>query len=170
MVAATGAALVSMVARITRNADLALRADALRDALLEAGDRDERAYGEVIAAQALPKADQAQRAARSQRLQTALEAAAREPLHAAGLCLELLGLSNEAIAGASPALASDAACAAEFVAAALAACAYNVRVNHRYMKDAAGIRDGEAALQPIEREAAMLLNSIRRAPTLRPER
>ena len=35
------------------------------------------------------------------------------------------------------ALASDVGCAAELASAALAACAYNVRVNHRYMHDEA---------------------------------
>lgn len=165
MVAATGAALVSMVARIVKDEDLAGRADALRAELLASQARDEAAYEAVVAAQALPKGDDGQKRLRTEALQHALAAAAREPLDTAAFCLGVMELADEAAAAAGPGLISDAACAAEFAAAAVAACAYNVRVNHRYMTDAEAIADNEAALRTCEREAAALLAEVRELAT-----
>ena len=161
--------MVSMVARITRAGDVAARADGLRTELLAAEERDAIAYGGVIAAQGLPKADDAQRQVRARALQLALAGAAEEPLRAASLCLAVLQLAREAAGAAGPSLASDAGCAAEFAAAALAACAYNVRVNHRYMKDAALVARGEAELAACESEVPALLAEIR-AQANRPAR
>jgi formiminotetrahydrofolate cyclodeaminase len=61
------------------------------------------------------------------------------------------------------ALASDVACAAEFAHAALAACGYNVRMNHRYTRDEAAIRKQAAKLVAVEGEAAQILARARRA-------
>lgn len=162
MVGATGASLVAMVARIGKNAGLALRADALRAELLAAQARDEAAYGAVVDAQALPKADDGQKRLRTEALQFALAAAAQEPLRTAALCLGVLELAAEAAAAAGPGLVSDAGCAAEFAAAAVTACAYNVRVNHRYMNDGAAIAKDEDALRTCEREASALLAEVRK--------
>lgn len=162
LVGATGAALVSMVARIVKNGDLAGRADALRVELLAAQGRDEAAYEAVIAAHALPKADDAERARRGAALQLALTAAAAEPLRAAALCLDVIELAAEAAAHAKPGLISDAGCAAEFAAAAVAACGYNVRVNLRYMHDADAVANAEVSLRACEREAAARLVEVRR--------
>ncbi len=151
-----------MVARIVKDGDLALRADALRAELLAAQGRDEAAYEAVVAAQALPKVDDAQKRLRTETLQRALAAAAQEPLHTAALCLGVMELAGEAAAAAGPGLISDAGCAAEFAAAAVAACAYNVRVNHRYMNDANAIANDEAALRTCEREASALLAEVRK--------
>ncbi|HKU82381.1 MAG TPA: cyclodeaminase/cyclohydrolase family protein, partial [Candidatus Tumulicola sp.] len=79
IVAAAGAALVGMVARIcagnpkyAAHAALAQRLSAESDrlvaALKEARDRDERAFGAVVSAQALPKATPQERASRTSAL------------------------------------------------------------------------------------------------------
>lgn len=162
MVGATAAALVAMVARVSSAAGLAERADALRAALLAAEQRDEAAYAAVVAAQALPKEAEADKTFRAETLQAALAAAAQEPLQAAGHCLAVLQLARESLTVSSRGLVSDAGCAAEFAAAAIAACAYNVRINHRYMNDSALIARGEDALVRCEREAAPLLEAVRR--------
>ncbi|MBV8531736.1 MAG: cyclodeaminase/cyclohydrolase family protein, partial [Candidatus Eremiobacteraeota bacterium] len=64
------------------------------------------------------------------------------------------------------ALASDAGCAAEFAAAAIAACAYNVRINHRYMHDGATVAAQEGRLERYERDATEILERARAAVTI----
>ncbi len=167
--AALGAALVAMVARICAGSprfasrhDQALAlvrdADALRSALLEARSRDEAAYAAVVAAQALPRELAAERSAA---LREALARAAEAPLDAAALALEVLRLSERALALRTTALVSDVGCAAEFGAAGLAACAYNVRVNHRYLRDAERIEAHERRLRSYEAEGAAIAARVR---------
>jgi len=146
IVGALGAALIAMVARITlgspkhagAHADAALlvgEADGLRARFCAARTADETAYAAVPAAQALPRVTAAERALRTERLQAALAGAAEAPLQAAELAAELLHLCERAAALRNAHLMSDVECALSFARAALDACAANVRINHRYLKD-----------------------------------
>src|SRR5579871_2506000 len=125
--------------------------------------RDERAYAAVVTAQALPKENEAQRLARRVALESALHEAAESPLHGADLTLDVLRLTARLVESPRGALASDVGCAAELAYAGLAACAYNVRVNHHYMHDDAAIADQSARLDSIEREGAQLVERVRGA-------
>jgi formiminotetrahydrofolate cyclodeaminase len=176
IVAACGAALVGMVARITsesgKHADrralaerLIQSADERRAELLAARAQDERAYGAVVAAMSLPRATDEQKAARTAALQAALEGAAAAPLCAASLALDVLRLADSALELRNANLISDVGCAAEFAFAALAASAHNVRINHKFMKDEAAIRAQEAILQTYEPAAGELLRHIRSETT-----
>jgi methenyltetrahydrofolate cyclohydrolase len=160
IVGALGAALVAMAARISADnpkyaayRETALRiateSDAVRTSLALARDRDERAFAAVVAA----------RDARAR--ETALHAAAEAPLDAGKDCTQVLRLAAGALAVPNRNLASDIGCAAEFGYAALAACAYNVRINHRYMRDAATIERQAARLTQYERQATELLATVR---------
>ena len=172
MVAAAGAALVAMVARIScANAkysaqhnlckELVERADGLRAEFLRARERDETAFDRVVAAQAMPKATEHEKATRKAALENALHHAAAEPLESAALALEVLRLAARSLEIRNRNLISDIGCAAEFGAAALAACAYNVRINHRFMHDVDTIEAQAQALERYERESTALLSSIR---------
>ena len=174
LVAATGAAVVGMVARICAGnpkyaagaaltARLAAESDRLRTELSAARERDERAFAAVVAAQALPKAAPEEKASRERALEDALRAAAREPLEAAALALAVVRCAEQLLEIPNRNLASDVGCAAEFGFAALAACAYNVRVNHRYMRDPASIEAQAAQLDGYEREGAATLARVRAA-------
>lgn len=174
VVAASGAALVSMVARIcSANARYAAyhslathivaQGDAFRLRLLAAKERDEAAFDRVVTAQAMPKDTEAQSAARKQALEIALLHAAAEPLDCADTTLGVLRLIVEALAIPNKSLVSDLGCAGEFAYAGLAACAYNVRVNHKYMKDRDAIEAQANVLARYEREGVALLAQIRRA-------
>jgi formiminotetrahydrofolate cyclodeaminase len=171
---ALGAALVAMVARITATSPkfvaraddahrLAARADALRASLLAARTEDEAAFLAVVAAQGLPKTSEPEKAERGAALQRALGAAAEAPLHTAAIALEVLRASRDAVELGNRNLASDAGCAAEFAAAAVAAAAYNVRANHPYMKDAGRIEAQRVRLREIEVESDEQLAAIRGA-------
>ncbi len=159
---AIAAALVAMVGRILRTPieDFVSRADSLRGELDEARRRDEEAYAAVVAAQAMPKRDEAERSARRRALEAALGAAARAPLHSAKLALDVLVLIDRLLDAPMGALVSDVGCAAEFASAALAASGYNVRVNHRYMHDEATIRDQAALLVRYEGAASRILRAF----------
>lgn len=162
LVGALGAALAAMVARIgATDGALAREADQLRAQLIEAQFRDESAFRAVVAAQALPKGNDGERAARRSALESALNGAAEAPLHAASLALAVLKLSERVFDSSTAALVSDAGCAAEFANAAVLACAYNVRINHRYMKDAGAIARQSAALAAMEEQSAQTLARLR---------
>ncbi len=172
IVAAAGAALVAMVSRLTVANDkyLAKRshaerlvedADALRERLLAARVADENAYGAVVAAQALPRATPDEKTLRTERLQHALADAAAEPLAAAELALAVLRLAHESLELENTHLESDVGCAAEFGAAALAASAYNVRINHKYLHDEELIARQRDELLRLENEARRQLAAVR---------
>jgi formiminotetrahydrofolate cyclodeaminase len=163
LTAAVAAALTAMVGRIQTppNEGIVSRADRLRAELTEARRRDEAAYAAVVAAQALPKRNDVERAGRRDALAATLYEAAEAPLHAATLALGVLELTDRLIETPLRALASDVGSAAELAAAAVAACAYNVRVNHRYMHDEPAIREQTAALDRVEQKASAILAHVR---------
>lgn len=174
VVGALGAALVAMVARIdagnpkyAEHRESAIRiveaADRVRAELGNARDRDERAFARVVGAQSLPRTTEEEKTARARVLESALRDAAAVPLKSCELCIDVLRLASQAAQIPNRSLASDVGCAAEFGAAALAACAYNVRVNHRYMRDASAIETQTKMLARYEGECATLLSQIRRA-------
>ncbi|GAC1500523.1 MAG: cyclodeaminase/cyclohydrolase family protein [Vulcanimicrobiaceae bacterium] len=163
-VAATGAALLAMVCRITganpkfaAKHDLTGRlirlSDALRQEFLDARARDEAAFEAVVRAQRLPKSTESERAIRARTLEAALQHAAEIPLHLAARVLAGLEAVRDALAIENANLVSDLGCAAEFLHAALAGCAYNVRINHKYMKDQAVITAQRNELNRIESAA-----------------
>ena len=174
MVAAAGAALIAMVARIcsanpkyAAQHDLALelvaQADASREEFLRARERDEAAFDRVVAATAMPKATDSEKHARRAALELALAHAAAEPLSVAQNALDLLRFTESALGLRNTGLISDIGCAGEFAHAALTACAYNVRINHKFMRDIAAVEAQRDALECYEREGAALLAQVRRA-------
>ncbi len=150
VVVATACALVGMVARICSNADLAASADALRAKALQHSERDEKAFERVMQT-------------RGEERQAALAGAAAVPLEGMHIALDALHLSASALALGNVNLVSDAGCAAEFAHAGLLGCAYNIRINHRFMKDAAKVAEQRALLEDYEREGTGLIASLRKA-------
>jgi formiminotetrahydrofolate cyclodeaminase len=147
LVGAMSAALVSMVARITAASSkhaavapqasaLALEGDALRAEFVAARPIDEDAYDAVVVTHALPRATDAEKAARTARLQAALAGAAEAPLEVAALGARALELCERAAALGNPHLMSDVECALRFARAAVDASVANVQVNHRLLKNA----------------------------------
>ena len=174
IVGALGAALIAMVARISStNAKLAdkkddalelvRRADELRAAFLLARERDEVAFKRVMAAMAMPKDTPEAIDVRRSTLESSLRLAAAEPLHASELGLEVIALARKLLDIPNPNLTSDVGCAAEFGAACVASAAYNVRINHRFMKDTKAIEAQENILLRHERQANDDLAAVRTA-------
>lgn len=161
VVGATGCSLVAMVARICASSKkyepvhalarrLIAQADELREHMLELRERDEAAYLTVVAARGDKEA-----------MQRALFDAAAAPLAGAKAAVVGLRLSSDALELNNANLVSDVGCAAEFAYAALLGCAYNVRINHKFLKDESAIQAHRAALDQLESDANTLLAHVR---------
>lgn len=144
LLAATGAALVSMVANLTignpkyaaHEAHMVVVRDhvtALRKQALALVEADAEAFSAVIAAYRLPKETEG----RADTIQRSLVDAARVPLRLAGLAAEVIRSAESVVEGANPNVLSDVAVAADAARAALTSAAYNVRINVAALKDQA---------------------------------
>ena len=142
--AAVGAALVSMVCRLTigkpRYAEheatmTAALADAerLRASALALAAEDAEAFAAVARAYQLPKDSPG----RSPAIQAALVGAADVPLRTAIVAAEVIALADRALAGANVSVISDLAVAAASARAAWTAAAVNVEVNLAVLHDEA---------------------------------
>ena len=144
--AATGAALIAMVGRLTVGKagfedvdagmrDVVERADAARLTFLALADRDAHAFDGVMEAFKMPKETDDQKAARSAAIQAGYEQAASVPLEIARAAVELMRLAEDATSMGNPQAASDGVSgAAELYCAALCAIA-NVEINAAALKD-----------------------------------
>ena len=144
--AATGAALIAMVGRLTvgkpsfedvdeRMRALVERADAARAEFLDLADRDAHAFDGVMDAFKMPKETDTDRAARSAAIQAGYEQAASVPLEIARAAVDLMTLAEDATAMGNPQAASDGLSgAAELYCATLCAIA-NVEINAASLKD-----------------------------------
>ncbi len=134
-VAALGAALGVMAARFSDDAEAERALDAAKSALLPLVDADAKAYGQVDAARALPKATDDEKSRRREVLQNALAEAAAVPLEGMRLAVRALEALGTLAPHCNRHLASDLAGAALFLSAAAAGCGENVRVNAMALRD-----------------------------------
>ena len=163
---AQGAALVTMVANLTignekyKDYDLSCRtASAQTTALLQwfltLMERDADAFSGYSTASRLPRGTDEQKAARTEAMQTALQACAEAPLETlraaskgVALCKTLVGRSN-------PTVASDLFVAASLFRSCAESAAENVAVNLAYLKD-------QKLSDKLRDEAGKLLASVRK--------
>jgi methenyltetrahydrofolate cyclohydrolase len=158
VVGALGAALIEMTANLTlgrpRLADvqdqahsIERRASDLRTRLQKLGDADAEAFDQVTAAYKLPRADDAQKAARTEAIQAALRVAADVPLESARISAEVVELADEAAPVLNAAVISDVLVGALMAQAALSSAGLNVEINLASMTDAATVEQysGELA-------------------------
>jgi glutamate formiminotransferase/formiminotetrahydrofolate cyclodeaminase len=139
---AMGAALAAMVARIAskKSDDETLRdyiaeMDNLRADFLRLVDDDSAAYARVAEAMKLPRGTDAEKTARSERLQSALLAASRVPLDLAKTSRRLLDACERGLDKAPSAAISDIGVGALLSEAALEGAAMNVMINLASLKD-----------------------------------
>jgi formiminotetrahydrofolate cyclodeaminase len=164
---AAGAALVSMVARLTvgrkgfeevdaRMRELSASADAARAKLLTLADRDAEAFEKVMAAFKMPKETDEEKAERSAAIQRGFKAAADVPLEVARREVALMDLAREALENGNPDAASDGASGAELLAAATECALYNVEINVASLKDADTVRRYSEEVASLRAKAAEL--------------
>ncbi len=158
---AAAAGLVTMVARLTigrpafagmeqRAGEIIREGDRLRESLLAAVDSDAAAFEQVMAAYALPRRTEQEKAARKAALQPALRGATESPLAIARACLSVSGMAAELAEGGNPQTITDAGTAAALAQAALQGAIFQARINLKSLKD-------ETYTGPVRQEIARLL-------------
>jgi formiminotetrahydrofolate cyclodeaminase len=168
---ALGAALVQMTANLSigrpRLADIEAqargiesRAGSLRRQLAELADADSEAFDKVSAAYKLPRHDDAQKAARTEAIQSALHIAAAVPMQTARMCADVLAVAEEAAPILNPAVISDVVVGALLAQAALEGAAINVEINLATMTDASAVERYSRELQQVRDGAAQRVQRV----------
>ncbi len=161
---ALAAALAEMVARFTvgrekyrdveeRAAAVLSQAEEARETLLALVDDDERAFQGVSAAYRMPRATEAERAARENAIQAALLLAMQPPLRAVRAACAIVGLAAEIAAIGNGTVISDAGCAALLGEAAARAAALNVLANATLLRNTAQADAARAEVRSLLAEA-----------------
>ena len=160
-----GAALSAMVSALTlgrkkyaESQDLARegyeQASALKEAFLEAMERDTEAFNIFSAAMALPRESAEEKAARTEAMQKALHACIASPLRMMELSLEAIRLTETLLGKTNVNALSDLGVAALMLEAAVRGAWLNVRINLGSLKDQAAAEDyrrrGEELLNDTE--------------------
>jgi formiminotetrahydrofolate cyclodeaminase len=146
LAAASGAALIEMVVNLTVGKGayaeheayvrpIGAEARELRLRALELAEADESAFETVMAAYGLPKQTDAEKAARSQAIQTATAGAAQPPLRVAGVAARIIELAAALPGRSNRNVLSDVGVAASLAVSALESAAINVEVNLAALKD-----------------------------------
>lgn len=156
--AALGAALALMVARLTVGKPKYAAAEAeswrlieegelLRARLTEAIQHDAEAFDGILIARRLPKADEAQIAARNEAIRVASLFAAQVPLQTARDCVAVLKMTLQMAEIGNLNCISDAAAGAHLAKAAFEAARLNVKINLQgYEQD----RDAQAFAAEVD--------------------
>jgi formiminotetrahydrofolate cyclodeaminase len=155
---AMGAALVSMVCRLTigkrrfAEHEAELRgvldqAEGLRRRLAGLADADSQAFEGVMAAYRMPKETQPEQASRRAFIQEALQHAAEVPLETAGACAQVVKLAHQVVAKISPSAVSDAGAAVLLAEAGLQGAQLNVAINLSSIEDAGFVEETRQSLQ-----------------------
>jgi glutamate formiminotransferase/formiminotetrahydrofolate cyclodeaminase len=157
---ALGASLASMVANLSVGkgefdaryrdlCELAERAQAVKEALVQSIDADTEAFNEVIVALRMAKDTPEQLAARAEAIRTGYKSAARVPLRSAQLCREVLDLCQAAAGIGNQAVMSDAGVGALMAYAGVQGAIHNVRINLPHTKDADFVATMESTLDEL---------------------
>jgi methenyltetrahydrofolate cyclohydrolase len=166
--AATGAALVAMVARLTigkeefadvepRMRELHAEAEGARAELLALADRDAEAFESVMEAFRMPKETPEGKTARSAAIQEGFRRAAAVPLEVARRSVAVLEVVAEAIEKGNPNAASDGGSAAQALSAGANCALYNVEINLGSIKDPSLVGDMTGEVANLRARAEQLL-------------
>ena len=146
MAGALAAALASMVCNLTIGKEkfaqqepevkcLLDEAEEVRQALLNLVEDDAAVFNSFMACYKLPKATDAEKAARTAAIRSAVKQAAEVPLAIARASYGVLQLAQRLVTIGNPGVITDAACSALLARAALRCAEYNVRINLGLTKD-----------------------------------
>lgn len=166
-----GAALVAMVARLTagrgapEEQEQQIRRSLEKSILLQHtlqkdADGDIAAYNGVVAAYAMPKGTEAQKAARSRAIQEGLQEATRLPLQVAQGSLDVLRLALWALSEGNPNTRSDAVVAVLMAQGGIQGALANVSINLGSIRDAGFVEKAKAQAEEIRCAARQLKEKI----------
>ncbi len=165
---ALGAALASMVANLTHGkaktregeaalAQVAERAQRIKDALVLAVDEDSNAFNAYMEARRLPNATPEERAAREAAMQRGLKIAVDVPWATAKACFEAMEASETAMQHGNPASITDTMVGFTLAFAGLRGGIWNVLINLKDIKDPAYVEQMKARCADLLSQARALL-------------
>ena len=174
MAGALAAALSSMVANLTIGKEkfaaqeaevkeLLKQAEAERARLLQLVGEDAAVFNSFMSCYKLPKATEAEKAARTAAIRAAAKKAATVPLDIARSAFNVLKLADKLVVLGNPGVITDGACSALLARAALRCAEYNVRINLGLTKDEAWNAQVAAELEVMLKEAEALENKLLKA-------
>jgi methenyltetrahydrofolate cyclohydrolase len=135
-------------------AEASSRLRPLRESLIELIDRDADAYRAVMAALKLPKATDAEKAARRDALDAAMQGATDAPLDMMRACQQALAGAVVVAGNAYKLAASDVGMGIELVAAALRGCAMSIDGNLKGITDAGYVDRVSTERRQLEADGA----------------
>ncbi|MBE6927129.1 MAG: cyclodeaminase/cyclohydrolase family protein [Ruminococcaceae bacterium] len=168
---ALSAALAEMVANLTVGkekyaasqdtmATLLPQVRALTDAFVLAVDADSRAFDGYMAALAMPKATDEEKAARSKAMQNGLKEAARVPLRVAELAVSLFPHLQAVLTLGNKNAVTDAMVGTMLARTCALGAIYNVRVNLSSIKDEVFVAELSSACERLQADAIALEQAL----------
>ena len=163
LTAATGAALAEMVANLTfgkkgyeevqtEMEELQVKAEAIRNRMLELSQADADVFNIFMNALGLPKNTDEEKATRTAAIQQAYKDAAMVPFEIGELAYQIFDLAELASTKGNQNLITDGIIAAINARAAVKAAFLNVRINLSGIKDEAFVADVTAKMNAIEQD------------------
>lgn len=173
-VAALGAALVAMVARLTigkkkyakveaQMNEILVQAERLRRDLTASVNEDSAAFEFVMSAFRLPKDTPEQEKARLEAIETATVRAAQVPLTVSHKAVAVMALAERVVALGNLNAISDAGSAFAMAGAALTSAGYNVRINLGNLHDKGTGDELLSQLQTLEERAKELKKAVHKS-------
>ena len=170
---ALGVSLATMVANLSAHkkgwedktgyfSDAAERGQKVKDALLTLVDADTRAFNRIMEAFKLPKATEAEKAARKQAIHDATAYAINVPLEVMRMAAEAMDLAMDMVEKGNPNSVTDAAVGGLCARTAAEGAYLNIKINCKGFDDVDFVervsREGDQILQNLRvKEAQMLL-------------
>ncbi|MEB3222599.1 MAG: cyclodeaminase/cyclohydrolase family protein, partial [Candidatus Sericytochromatia bacterium] len=139
---------------------LTRQAEALGARLVAAAEADAAAFDAVMAAMALPKATDDEKAARKAAMQQAFQGATAAPLAAARACLEAGSLALRLVAIGNRNATSDAAVGVLLAVTGAEGSLFNVAINLGSIQDAGFAEGARAEAEGLWAEAARLREAL----------
>jgi glutamate formiminotransferase/formiminotetrahydrofolate cyclodeaminase len=169
--AAMGAALVSMVARLTTGKkkyaevdaqfrEILEQAESLRAETTRAVSEDASAFTAVMEASKLPKDNPEQEKTRAAAIKAATLNAAHVPLRVAKIAVDIMALAKQCVESGNQNAVTDAASGVAMARAGLTAAGYNIRINVINLTDSAVIDLLLGELVDLETRAARIEKDI----------
>ncbi len=168
---ALGAALVSMVSNLTLGKDkykdvqpqieaLLKESEKLRIEMQDLIQKDTEAYGALSAVYKMPKTTDAEKAARSTKMQEALKKACEVPFEIGLKSLDIARLAERAADIGNVGAVSDAGVAVLLAQACAQSAALNVKINVNSIKDDAFNKETWTRMQDVLSKVADLEKSV----------
>ena len=171
LAAATGVALLSMVANFTVGKekyktveneikDVLSEAESLREKLMGLVDQDVAAYKKISSAFKLPKDSAEDKKTRTQAIQQGLKEALSPPLEVCKCCQRASELCPVLAAKGNLNLISDVGVAVSLLDSAFQSALLNVEINLKGIKDEAFILQIRKILEPMEKKISAIKEEV----------